>query len=361
MDEATNSSRSLTLLSNLLLRADQLEGLEQIGEEVARYERDDLGQLWSLATAHHVIMRAFPKLKQLMTGNGNARVEWVDAAIKTEQKRIFEALSFLPSICQALGEAGEVIVIKSLDHWPDLGSDIDLYTTAKSEDVVDVMRDRFHARLAERSWGDRLAGKWNFIVPGLHELLEVHVGRLGQTGEQVAVTDSLVARASMAQFGSHYLRVPSSEDRIIISTLQRMYRHYYLRLCDIVDIARLVDSDAIDYVYLRSLARSCGLWEGVATYLVILAQYVGLHRGKDLELPPFIMQAAQFDVAKISLRRKFLRIPLFPQAARLYAKEWGRLFFNGELGNALRLSMLPGLAVAAAVSFRISGSDKGIW
>ena len=49
------------------------------------------------------------------------------------------------------------------------------------------MRTRFGAQIAERSWGDRLACKWNFIIPGLPEAVEIHMGRLGQTGEQVAL------------------------------------------------------------------------------------------------------------------------------------------------------------------------------
>src|ERR1019366_6398943 len=35
-----------------------------------------------------------------------------------------------------------------------------------------------------QSWGDRLAHKWNFRIPGLPRLVEIHVGCLGQTGEQ---------------------------------------------------------------------------------------------------------------------------------------------------------------------------------
>ena len=83
-------------------------------------------------------------------------------------------------------------VIKSLDHWPDLGSDLDLYTDADATHVVNIMRACFSARLADRSWGDRLANKWNFVMPGLPELVEVHAGRLGQTGEQTTVTRSRI-------------------------------------------------------------------------------------------------------------------------------------------------------------------------
>jgi len=148
-----------------------------------------------------------------MAAAGNDKAEWVHDAMAKEQQRIDRALSFLSPICEVLQEAGDVMVIKSLDHWPDLGSDLDLYSGAKGSDVVALMRERLNARADERSWGDRLANKWNFIVPGLPELVEVHIGRLGQTGEQVAITNSLVKNSSLAQFGSRTFRVPAPENR----------------------------------------------------------------------------------------------------------------------------------------------------
>jgi hypothetical protein len=362
MNSAQKSTDYFTLLSKLLLR--KHDDAEMIAPAIANYGRNDFGKLWDLATTHHVILRTFPALHRIMlTLKSNVRLdwtEWIEKAIATERARIEKALSFLSPICRALEDAGDVIVIKSLDHWPDLGSDLDLYTTARGADVVAIMRERFHAQLAERSWGDRLAGKWNFIVPGLPELLEVHAQRLGQTGEQVAITNSLVARAEHAQFESSTFRVPRAEDRIVISTLQRMYRHFYLRLCDVADMARLVESGSIDYVYLRSLARSAGLWDGLATYLVVVSDYVESYRGEKLPLPAWVKNAAHFGADQIRLR-KFLRIPIFPHAANLYAKEWTKLLFNGELQNTLRLSLLPGMAMAAALAFKITGNDKGIW
>ncbi|MGA7908375.1 MAG: hypothetical protein WCA16_13285 [Candidatus Sulfotelmatobacter sp.] len=147
----------------------------------------------------------------------------------------------------------------------------------------------------------------------------------------------------------------------MISTLQRMYRHFYLRLCDIADIARLVDSSAIDYAYLQRLAQSTGLWEGVSSYLVIVGECVESYRGEGLPLPPQVTSAARLRGPNVRFKRQFLRIPLFPQAASLYAKEWMTLLLNGELQNTLRLTLLPGLAVAAAVASKATRSDKGIW
>jgi hypothetical protein len=371
MDSATNSTACLKILSQLMLGAesDAASDLSRAGSGtafdlegmVSKFSPQDLTELWTMANSHHVIVRAFPGLHRVMLAAKHDRAEWVDHLLAKEKIRIDRALSFLFPVCEALKELGDVIVIKSLDHWPDLGNDLDLYTNAECSEVVGVMAKRFKARLDARSWGDRLANKWNFVVPGLPELVEVHVARLGQTGEQVAITNSLVAQSRTAEFAGQKFRVPAAEDRLMISTLQRMYRHFYLRLCDVADTARLVDSGSIDYTYLKSLAQSAGLWDGLATYLVTVSGYVRAYRGEDLPLPSLVRDAAQFGNELVQFRKKFLRIPIFPQAAKLYASEWKRLLLNGELQNMLRLSLLPGLAAAAALEFKLTGTDKGIW
>ena len=264
MSQLRNLNRNLQLLSELVLAC----SVER-REALFAWGPADLSGLEALAMSNHVILRAFEPLQQILTTLGNNDgAEWVENAIQREHSRIDHALSFLDQICTTLEAGGcPVTVIKSLDHWPDLGSDLDLYTDADAARLVEVMRAHFNAKLADRSWGDRLANKWNFIVPGLPELVEVHAGRLGQTGEQTAVTRSVASRARQAEVGGHTFRVTAPEDRIVISTLQRMYRHFYIRLCDIVDNAQLLDSHAVDFAYLRSLGLTAGLWEGIATYL----------------------------------------------------------------------------------------------
>jgi hypothetical protein len=373
MNGVANSTKCLILLSEILLGRDSGSAVQSANSAgagsrkglphmAASFSQEELLEVKTLADSHHVTMRTFPTLRQMLTLEGNLQsAEWAEHVIETERARIHNALSFLEPICGSLEEAGKVVVIKSLDHWPDLGSDLDLYADANGTDVVAIMRRDFQAQLAERSWGDRLANKWNFVVPGLPELVEVHVGRLGQTGEQIAVAQSLVARSRPTQLASHVFQVPAPEERLVISTLQRMYRHFYIRLCDIIDNARLIETGAVDYLYLRSLAQSAGLWDGLATYLVIISDYVKLYRGEGLQLPDLVRSAARFGGEEIVFRRNFLRIPLLPHSAKLYASELTRLLLNGEIRNTLRLSLLPGLATAAALELKLTGSDKGIW
>jgi hypothetical protein len=361
------SSESLKLLSRLLFEAGETASATSFGDDlqdtIASIGKPEFDDLLALAQLNHVVIRGFEVFSRYARAAGDQeRMEWAEAALQDERSRIDNALPFLQEICTAFTQQGYgVAVIKSLDHWPDLGSDLDLFTSASSEEVCELMKQRFAADMEPRSWGDRLAGKWNFMIPGLPEAVEIHVRRLGQTGEQVEIASSVLARSRRIQVGGYDFRVPSVSERLMISTLQRMYRHFYFRLCDVVDSASLVENLAIDYKDLEAAATRAGIWKGVATYLQIVSDYVKSYRGRGLVLPHLVTESAQFGGGETYYARGFIRVPIMPQSARLYTSQLADVFSKGELHNGVRLSLLPWLATAAVVGQKLTGSDKGIW
>jgi len=358
------ATKCLTVLSRLLFNLRNGPDADQRDDPTNVFDvhPEELPKLLALADAHHIPIRALQPLQLMMTvASKHELAEWAANAIESERRRIENALSFLDQICHTLETEGcEVMVIKSLDHWPDLGSDLDLFTSAQPAELIRAMNQYFNASLAPRSWGDRLANKWNFVVPGLPELVEFHVGRLGQTGEQITIANSLLRRGRLLLFGTHTFRVPAAEDRLILTTLQRMYRHFYLRLCDIADTARLSEHDTIDYTYLRSATEDAGIWKGVATFLAIVSDYINHYRGLGLDLPGFVRSAAQFGGDKLIFRR-FLRIPIIPHSVRLYTSQLSSLALKGEVAATFRPSLFPCLATPAVIEQRLTGTDKGIW
>lgn len=350
----------MTILSQLLLAPTNDVALAAVPPAL---QWEEFEQLRTLADSNHVIVRGLEVFFALMLeARDEMRADWAAKALAAERQRIHHALSFLHAICGALAEEGhDAMVIKSLDHCPDLGSDLDLYTNGKPPEICALMQIRFQAKIAPRSWGDRLAHKWNFLIPGLPEAVEIHMGRLGQTGEQVSIASWLACRAQSLKVGDLAFRVPAASDRMLISTLQRMYRHFYFRLCDIIDTGTLADLGGIDYHDLRSSATSAGIWHGVATYLVVVSDYLEQYRGDGLDLPEFVRAAARFGGEAVYFGRGFLRIPIIPQSARLYGSQLTAMVRKRELHNTARLSLLPWLATAAVVGQKITGSDKGIW
>ncbi len=317
----------------------------------------------ALAEANHVVLRGLVPLRDAAEGVGDeALAERCQFRIERERLRITNAVQHLEVITGALEQAGcPTTVMKSLDHWPDLGNDLDLYTTASAEQVRRVMTHDFRARTERQSWGDWLANKWNYAVPGLPEAVEVHAQRLGQTGEQTAMARRFVLRRVTQQVLGLEFRVPAPEERILVATLQRMYRHFYFRVCDMVNIAALVESGAVDFVELHRAASLGGIWKGVCSLLRIVSDYVMQYRGTPVVLPQEVLADAPFGGEKVYVKARFIRVPIVPQGAQLYADQVLTVAMRGDVAGTLRLSLLPYLASAAAISYKLTGSDKGIW
>ncbi|PYP93602.1 MAG: hypothetical protein DMG65_00510 [Candidatus Angelobacter sp. Gp1-AA117] len=316
-----------------------------------------------LADSNHVVIRVFEVINRVAGHKGNADVQaWAVSVLTTERERIANALTHLKDVCEALQEADcPAVVMKTLDHWPDLGNDLDLVTTGPKNEVVRVFTQKLNAHVEARSWGDRLANKWNFALPGLRESVEAHIGRLGQTGEHKEMAQRFIDRRVNTQVHGYEFPTPAPEERIFAATLQRMYRHFYFRVCDILNAASLVESGKVKWEELRRAAEEAGIWPGVASFLNIVSEYVKQYRGSGLNLPADVLANAALGADQMYTRARFLRIPILPYGARLYTRQITHTACKGNVPATFRLSLLPPLASAAAVAFKITGSDKGVW
>jgi hypothetical protein len=323
-------------------------------------QRQDFAEL---ADSNHVVIRSFEVINRGAGNRGMPDLQtWALNILAGERDRITNALKHLHQVCNALEEAGcPVVVMKTLDHWPDLGNDLDLVSTGERRTIVKVLTRDFGARIEARSWGDRLACKWNFALPGLRESIEAHIGRLGQTGEHIALAHRFIQRRTRARINGLEFFVPAPEEKVFAATLQRMYRHFYFRVCDILNAASLVESGTLSFAELRQASQQAGIWPGVASFLKIVSDYMKLYRSRGLNLPADLIASATVGADKIYTRARFLRLPLLPYGAGLYTRQLTQAAFRGNVPATLRLSLLPPLASAAAVAFKITGSDKGVW
>jgi hypothetical protein len=169
-------------LSQLALNPGNSERAYQFVSGLSDQERTEL---LSVADSNHVVLRALKPLYEQAARDKNLQLAaWAENSMATERARIGNMLEHMQRVCQGLEASGcPTTVMKTLDHWPDIGNDIDLYSTADDDRIARVMKQNFNAEIEPRSWGDRLAHKWNFAIAGLNEPIEIHVRRLGQTGE----------------------------------------------------------------------------------------------------------------------------------------------------------------------------------
>lgn len=329
---------------------------------LANASAEDWAKFLLLAESHHVVLRALDPLRQAAKDHGYAGLAgWCNDALSRERARIDSALKFLESICLKLEIAGiQITVMKSLDHWPDIGNDLDLYTPSDQQKVRGTMLQDFEAWPKGRTWGDRLAHKCSFGIEGLRESVEIHHRCLGQTGEHIALANRFSTRRVPQRVGAYTFMIPAPEERIVAATLQRMYRHLYIRVCDVVNTHSILESGDLDFGELQYAADLGGIWPGVATYLRIVTEFVRRYRGVAYELPPQILASARFGIDEVFVRGVWLRVPV-RRAALLYSRQISRMAGRRDLRGVFRLSALPPLAAAAHLAYRLTGDHRGIW
>jgi hypothetical protein len=345
------------------VRGDLTPRVERTLCGLQRMPAEDWEQLLAFAELQRMRLRTLQLLERwVRVGALHLKLELLDELIVVEERKISVAVSNLNRVVRALDRTGHTpVVIKTLDHWPDIGSDLDLFTSATEADTVFILREELQAEVQPQSWGDRLAHKWNFRIPGLPQLVEIHVGRLGQTGEQHALPAQLEQRSSSRQIGAFEFRVPAAEEQVTLATLQRMYRHFYVRLTDVLNLSRMVRENRLDFARLRNSANRWSIWPGAATLLKIVSDFNERASAGPLPLPQFVVADAPFGAEVTYMGEQFLRVPMMPQGAKLFAQQLAGTVAAFDFPALARLSLFPALAAAAFVNLRLTGSDKGIW
>jgi hypothetical protein len=117
----------------------------------------------------------------------------------------------------------------------------------------------------------------------------------------------------------------------------------------------------VDYGELRSAAELGGVWGGVATYLSIVSDFYRKFTGNSLPLPNHVRQSALFSIDKLSLRGKFMRVPMLPEASALYGRQWAQTARRGSMAATMRLMMVPPLVSASSVAHALFGRGLRIW
>jgi hypothetical protein len=156
--------------------------------------------------------------------------------------------------------------------------------------------------------------------------------------------------------------VPAPEERVIAAALQRMYRHLYFRVCDIVNLSTLIQSGDLNYKELRVAAEQGGIWPGVAGCLKIVSDYVAPYLGQELDLPSDVRSAAaDLGSDRLFTRDGFFYIPFVPFGARLFLRQFSHTLQSGNIAATARLSLLPPLATVGALAFAVTGSSGRVW
>src|SRR5438132_11226382 len=123
----------------------------------------------------------------------------------------------------------------------------------------------------------------------------------------------VLERSVTKELNSHKFRVLSPEERIVISTLQRIYRHFYFRLCDMTDFASLLQSGAVNFSELRRAADIGGIWAGVATFLLLVEKYAAEYGGS-VDIPDHVVACAYSRDVRVHPRGDYRCVCVLPSS-----------------------------------------------
>ncbi len=360
MHNSSAMSKQLHQLSAFVLNP---ENPAELLDSVSSMDPRQFQKFILLLDKHHILVRVLTPLLQTATAAGNSRLaEQVLSALDAERERIREALQSLETVCAELESAGcPVVVIKTLEHWPDFGSDLDLFTTGDERCALQLLRNKFRARGITRSLGDHLSHKRSFRLPGIQTTAEVHVRRLGQAGEHVQLAKRLIARRKPIHVNGYVFQVPAPEERVIVASLERMYRHLYFRICDILNLTKLLHCEHLAFAELQEVAEQNGIWPGVAACLKIVCDYANSHSENSCTLPPHVNSAARLGAEMLFERDGLWHFPVMPQGANLFFLELAHALRRGDSAASARLSLLPPLASVASLAYAITGNSARIW
>jgi hypothetical protein len=252
----------------------------------------------------------------------------------------------------------KVMVVKTFDNPPDLGHDLDLFTDLGPKETDEIILGNFDAKITERTLSEVLANKRNYDVPG-KVVLEIHCGRLGQVGEDEVLCRELIARRVKVEKGGFDAYAPKLEHAVVLRTMQRMYRHFRIRLADVINTIREGERDDYDWAYLREFTERAGLYRGVV-YFVNYVRSVARQSGYDFTIPTEFYRGPSFErnhELPVFSRGMHYRFSRGTVPAKLYLSKMATNLKALNAPAVARTSLVFPLAAMRMVVFKVVGKD----
>ncbi|MGI9108044.1 MAG: nucleotidyltransferase family protein [Pyrinomonadaceae bacterium] len=296
------------------------------------------------ARRNFVLVRLSARLREL----GLLTPTRFEKAAADERRRaelMFGVIRQVSRACEKRGVAH--IFAKSFQHYPDMGSDIDLFVASRSPAVDEIILDGTPAAAVGRDLRSRMSGVAAYRVGNGGEfVLEIHRGRIGFIGEQGALINQFIGNGGRAEVGGSEFLLPSTEDLLILHGMQRVYRHGFIRLCDVLSTTSLVNRSDLNWDYVFRTSARLGTLYGLRSYMTYLGQ---IHREilrRELLPPELKKMLAAGSCGRGKFRSGVFVFPRARVASRIYLGKVRAALRARNWDGVSRLSLMPFVAAA---------------
>ena len=327
-----------------------------LGEaRAADAEGVDWEELLRVARRNYVLVRLAARL----SGMGVRRPASFDDAAGRERRRASLMFGVVSRISRACEERGvEHLFAKSFQHYPDMGGDIDLYVASRSAAVDEAVLAGTPAEPVAAGPFGRMSGVTAYRVGGGEFVLEIYHGRAGMLGEHGAVVGQLIRNGARARVGGGEFLTPSAEDLLVLHGMQRVYRHGFIRLCDVLSAASLVAREGLDWDYVLGTSERLGTLYGLCSYLAYVGQIYRGALGRELLPERTRTRLAAVGCGRGEFRGGVFVFPRGRAVGRIYLGKVRAAVRAGDWDGVGRLSLMP-LVAAAALARRLDPRAAG--
>jgi putative nucleotidyltransferase-like protein len=303
------------------------------------------GDLLYIAAQNGVLIRVVDQLETL----GLEPRHFFSAAVKDMRTRNQRKLALIGRISARCSDSNvECIFPKSVQNYPDMPGDIDLYVLPHLLDIDRVILRGLQAFPIKRSLRNRIDGTANYRLRACDSLLEIHHGRLGMLGEHRLYISQIIDNGFWFRFEGDEILIPSPEDQLILQSLQRVVQRSYLRLSDVVVTINLLRRNVLNWNYIIKTVNDLNIFYGLRCYLSFIDQIHQTAFGANLPAPPFIVTFARRR-SSIQFRNGFYRFRRIRVGGRGYVYKFCSALRHENWTVATRLSLLPVLALITVV------------
>ena len=310
----------------------------------------DWGELLRVALRNFVLVRLTARLE----GLGVRGPAFFEGAAEEERRRaslMFGVIRRVSRACEAGGV--EHLFAKSFQHYPDMGGDIDLFVASRARAVDEAVLAGTAAEPVANDFRARMSGVTTYRVAGGDFVLEIYHGRVGVLGEHGALVSQLIRNGERARLGGGEFLVPAAEDLLILHGMQRVYRHDFIRLCDVLSTAALVGRERLDWDYVLRTSEQLGTLYGLGSYLTYVEQIYRETLGRTLLPAQVRARLTAGCCGHGEFRGGVFVFPRGRVAGRIYLGKVSAAVRAGNWDGVSRLSLMP-LVVASALARRLS-------
>jgi hypothetical protein len=292
----------------------------------------------NMARKNVISIRTYERLKEFGI---EANAEFTDI-VQSEKDRIgrtMELIKILDGICRREGIGR--LFLKSFQHFPDMGNDIDLLVMDYSDRFDKVVEKEAGFRPMPGNIMNFISGKSDIMCESYPSPIEVHHGRIGHLGEHLHYPRELMSNCMYFEVDGIPIPIPSSEDQLLIHTLQRMYYHFYIRISDLIGSIKLVKTEGLNWDRIIGTSDKINIRNGLSAYLSYL---------DEAHLRAFGSTVVPKDVSRIlnvgryrglTFTKGYYKYPLISVASRVYISKITKGAITGDLAGAFRSALMP--------------------